>query len=441
MGILNITIPYQSSNEISYTIRCLLGEFLGLEFKINEGAVSDVEIRIDDKILIIKNHFFQEDRGANDYQLSDLPAAVIDNFLEIGNKRLPVVTLFGKNEINLDGKRIILHSDIISATFFMLSRWEEYVNPARDTHARFPATDSVAFKYGFLDRPIVNEYVEILWALLKEIGLEQKRIERSYHLVPTHDVDRPFLFTSLFQNIKLFGGFVKRGDWAELVSFCKHAIAGTDPWNTHDLFMDLSEKANVKSYFFFLPKGEDKHDGRYDLNDPKVKKLYDRIRKRGHHIGFHPSYNSYNNIELLKKEKRKLEEAVGQEMKFGRQHYLRFETPRTWQMWDECNMEWDSTMSYADCSGFRCGVCYPFPVYDIKNRKQLNLMERPLIVMEGSLLGYEKLSLNKSMEKIDKLKSQVKKYKGEFVFLYHNSSFFEGNYRTIGNSLLNHFYQ
>ena len=128
-------------------------------------------------------------------------------------------------------------------------------------------------------------------------------------------------------------------------------------------------------------------------------------------------------------------------MKFGRQHYLRFSTPRTWQIWNECSMEWDSTMSYADCSGFRCGVCYPFPVFDIENRKQLNLKERPLIVMEGSLVGYEELSLKEAKKKVDILKSEVLKYNGEFVFLYHNSSFFVSKYRNLDIQLLNHLYQ
>ena len=64
-----------------------------------------------------------------------------------------------------------------------------------------------------------------------------------------------------------------------------------------------------------------------------------------------------------------------------------------------------------------------------------------LVVMEGSLVGYEKLPLNEAKRKVDDLKSEVQKYNGEFVFLYHNSSFFEGRYRSLGIQLLNHLYK
>jgi|TARA_R110000737_G_C14599507_1_gene488858 hypothetical protein len=440
VGILIADIPSHSFEEISYTLNCLLGEFLGLEFEVFKKEITDTVIRSDKGALTINNHFFKEGVEPINFDLSFLPSKVSDDFLDFNGNQFPLLTLYGNRKIDKKGEEIILDSDIIASTFFMLSRWEEFVNPERDAHNRFPAKSSIAFKLGFLDRPVVNEYVELLWSLLETIGCSQERKIRKYKLVPTHDVDRPFLFTSWTQNIRLFGGFIKRLHLTELVDFCKYAISGIDPWDTHDLFMDLSEKANVKSYFFFLPKGKNRHDGRYDLNDPKVKLLYKKIRERGHHIGYHPSYNAYNDIDLFRKEKKELENAIDSKVEFGRQHYLRFAAPVTWQIWDKCEMNWDSTMSYADCSGFRCGVCYPFPVFDIEKRKQLNLLERPLVVMEGSLIGYEKLSLEDAKIKVDRLKDQVKKYNGEFIFLYHNSSFFEGKYRTVGIKLLHALY-
>ena len=62
-------------------------------------------------------------------------------------------------------------------------------------------------------------------------------------------------------------------------------------------------------------------------------------------------------------------------------------------------MEWDSTLSYADKEGFRCGVCYSYSVFDIISRKKLNLKERPLIVMEGSFTTYQLDITPKEMEK------------------------------------------
>ena len=61
----------------------------------------------------------------------------------------------------------------------------------------------------------------------------------------------------------------------------------------------------------------------------------------------------------------------------GRQHYLRWKTPDTAIAWDAAGLDYDSTLAFADRGGFRCGVCYEFPMYDLKNRRPLNLLQRP----------------------------------------------------------------
>lgn len=49
----------------------------------------------------------------------------------------------------MNDSTIIFYVDIIAATFFMLTRWEETLNTGRDEHDRFLATKSVAYKHGF----------------------------------------------------------------------------------------------------------------------------------------------------------------------------------------------------------------------------------------------------------------------------------------------------
>lgn len=127
------------------------------------------------------------------------------------------------------------------------------------------------------------------------------------------------------------------------------------------------------------------------------------------------------------------------DINFGRQHFLRFEVPTTWQVWEDNNMKWDSTLSYADREGFRCGVCYDFPVFNIFTRKKLKLYEKPLIVMDGSFKTYQKtISKQDMIDNLVILQNKVRKYNGTFVFLWHNSSFntatlkkYEGVYKHI----------
>ena len=66
----------------------------------------------------------------------------------------------------------------------MLSRYEEAVLLDRDDHDRFPATASIAYKTGFLDRPIIDEYVEILWVAMKRVWPLSNFVSR--RLVPNN---------------------------------------------------------------------------------------------------------------------------------------------------------------------------------------------------------------------------------------------------------------
>ena len=395
-----VRIPNNNLNERKYIIDIIFNEFLGLEYHLEIGS-KDYEIELGNKkVLIIKDTFF------NKYP-KDLEYLKLEN---IPNK--------------------IEELDIFSASFFMLTRWEEYANKNRDNHNRFPAYESLAYKQGFLDRAIVNEYVEWLKQELLRLDSSLKFKEREFELILTHDVDAPLLHSSFMHHIKAsildivqrksIKLFINRNvDYLKIKLFNKQ-----DPFDTFDYIMSLSEKVGLKSYFFFMAKGTSSYDNMYKSSDKFIKKLIKNIKKRGHFIGIHPTYNAYNNPAQFKKEKEELERSFNTKISFGREHYLRFEVPTTWQIWEDNNMEWDSTLSYADKEGFRCGVCYPYSAFNILTRKKLKLKERPLIVMEGSFATYQaNVSPVEMKKKIEGLMEQVKRYNGEFVLLWHNSSF------------------
>ena len=206
-----------------------------------------------------------------------------------------------------------------------------------------------------------------------------------------------------------------------LEQFLVYTKIKKDPYDTFDYLMELSEHIGVKSYFFL----HSSNFSRFDKNNNKyLKKIAKKILDKGHYLGYHPSYDSYNNLELFLKDKEKIENIIQHKLTVGRQHYLRFEIPITWQIWEDAKMEWDSSLNYADKEGFRCGTCYPYSVFNILKRQKLSLKERPLIVMDGNFVTYQSnLEPINIRNKIEYLIEQVKKYDGEFVFLWHNSSF------------------
>jgi hypothetical protein len=116
------------------------------------------------------------------------------------------------------------------------------------------------------------------------------------------------------------------------------------------------------------------------------------------------------------------EEGIRSPVTGGRQHYLRWKNPETWNNWELSDLAYDSTLSFAERAGFRAGTCWPYPVLDLTTCKRLSLVERPLVAMEASLLGYQSMSLADAEAKIRALVDICRRYNGEFTLLWHNST-------------------
>ena len=430
MSLVKVFLSKSGFAEKQYSLSVILKQFLGVNPTFVEHVEQYSVILLENmNRVLLKDSFFRSFNGK--YKKADLPSSATDINSKFGN----ISSLYGNGSYEVSNNEIVINCDIIASTFFMLSRWEESLDGERDVHKRFESSNSMTTKLGLLNRPIVNEYTEFLWNILVYLGYPNTRKVREFKIIPTHDVDLPKMWWSFSQFAKnLVGDLVKRRSLVNFTYTFKLGLiklfTGVDPFDTFDELMFRSEKCGVKSYFFFMSGGTSKRDNFYKVDHPFIKDLIHRIKSRQHEIGFHPSYNAYNDIEQFEKEQRKLESVSETPILFGRQHFLRFENPTTWRIWDTTGMKWDSTMSFADHVGFRCGVCYPFTVFDIIERKELQLIERPLIIMDGSLVTYQNKELEDQIKEIRELKEQVLKYNGDFVFLWHNSAFSTREWRS-----------
>ena len=325
----------------------------------------------------------------------------------VGRPLEPVPVLFGDPPARAAPDADELWVDIFGSVFFMLTRYEEMVIDERDEHGRFPAACSVAARGGFLERPIVNEYVEGLWQLLQRRWARLVRKPRSYRLVLSHDVDIPLaaMGRTASQIAKAVGAdTLLRRDPARAMRRWRsyraalNGMVVDDPYDTFDFIMDTSEQLGVRSSFNFIPRASPGPTGSlYSLEEPWIRRLLTRIADRGHEIGFHPSYGTYRDAAATAAEFDALRaaadaEGIQQSEWGGRQHYLCWENPATWQNWDDAGLSYDSTLSFADRAGFRSGVCYRYPAFNLLHGRRLRLEELPLHVMEKSLFAYMELS-------------------------------------------------
>jgi len=201
-----------------------------------------------------------------------------------------------------------------------------------------------------------------------------------------------------------------------------------DPFFTFDWIMDNSERAGVRSAFYFIcGHSGGRIDGDYDLEHPRIRALLRRIHDRGHEIGLHASYNTFRSQETLSGELNKLrrvcqEEGIQLGEVGGRQHILRFDGAVTPSVWERAGLSYDSTLGFADSSGFRCGTCVPFPLFDHAAKRTLRVIERPLICMDVPLTSawYEGRSAEEACRRMSALRRACREASGEFVLLWHN---------------------
>jgi peptidoglycan/xylan/chitin deacetylase (PgdA/CDA1 family) len=454
MAELLVRHPPGYSCERAYILGLLLDEFLGLSFESREVSGRDVSICLaseaDGPELRIADTFFQTDR--DDWlRPPSLPRQPLQTWrvpqdLHDLVKACPkqVSVLYGGQDgahfyQESADRKTWLGLDIFGSAFFMLSRYEEHCVEQRDSHGRFTVSSSTVFDATFHDTPIVNEYLEILWACLLRLFPDLVRRKRNYRVLLSHDVDRIFetresSWPSVLRNS--VGDVLKRKD----LLFAAHRIGAKyrsrkedyryEPTNTFDFIMDSAEKYNLQSAFYWIvDRGQSRYEPDYSLDMPFVRNLLQAIGGRGHELGLHASYESYDQPERIKEELQRLIETaeslkIRQNIWGGRQHYLRWRAGSTWKDWNDAGLSYDSTLTYAERVGFRCGICFEYPVFDVLGRRRLDLLERPLVAMDVSMLSddYMGLSPEASLDKLESLASVCRGFQGDLTLLWHNDS-------------------
>lgn len=314
--------------------------------------------------------------------------------------------------------------DVLAASFWMLTRYEEYLPYKADSHERFPAEESLAFKNGFLKKPVVNIWVDLLQKRIQEQYPKYKLSTKKTSYLNTLDID--IAYVSRGKNwVSFLGGLIvdilknKKDEVQMRLDFFK---TRKDTYDTYD-FIEVCAK-EVKTQFFFLLGDKSKYDLNIRHSKKCLKKLIKRLSKN-YPIGIHPSYQSNEQDERISKEIKRLRKITNLEITTSRQHFLKLEFPKTYENLIRNKIKVDYSLGFASQVGFRAGICNAYPFYNLEVEKERPLWLVPFQVMDGTLKSYLKLTPEEGIEEIKKLINEVEKVNGLFVPLWHNSSLSE----------------
>lgn len=316
---------------------------------------------------------------------------------------------------------------MFAASFFLVSRYEEYLTFQKDEHGRFPANASIAGKYGFLDQPVVNLWSQFLQQLLKDKFPSLTFHKKPFKFKPSYDIDHAWAFkhkgffrttTNLFKALITFD----RAAFAFRLNVLRGKLP--DPYHTFDHIETIAQRYNCAPIFFFL-------FGRYGIYDKNVSiksKFFQSFIKKiatKYETGIHPSYQSNINNKIVSSEINNLYSVTGKSIENSRQHYLILRFPHTYQIINELGVKHDYTMGYASQPGFRAGIAHSFLWYDLTKETTTSLTIHPFQVMDVTLKHYLKLDVPKAKERILHVLKATKEVDGEFIPLWHNNSLSE----------------
>ena len=433
----------------------LLKERFALCLKVSRadgGLQIEMPGQTSGKIVIPKeNRFFQatsSDIPCTNWPVQrNLQAPIFSTIPMPGMADAPTKLVFTRNN------DVHIAYDILGLCFWTLNRLEEINCKNLDELGRFPVSASHAYQHGYLERPIVDEWLAIL-AQAIQLCWPDKRVKKTcYELQVTHDVDRPFkyLFLSPSAVLKqIAGDLLKRKSVSlglkrfKLWFLVKLGLHHLDPYNTFNFIFDTSSTIGIKSIFFFIcGRTEPKFDADYDIKNPIIMGLITEISNRGHALGLHPSFNTYKSENLLKIEKSNLI-SVLQKLKLSnvpirsRMHYLRWDHPSTLENIRSCGIDEDFSLGYTNHAGFRCGTSHSFTPFNPISNEILSLKIQPLILMDAFVLSATDFSddINDRIRKAADIANCIKKVGGKFSILWHNSELETEEQKILYSNLL-----
>ena len=409
-----ILYSHNTSARLNYITQLLLQEQLGITFRITNNPddctnATHPVIWYDNKKPVSAQCLHLIPQGLlseSDIKIQNIEVSEY-NSITVKNKRNPAFFLQNNGDFPFD---------IFSAAFYLISRYEEYLPHSLDEYGRYSHQNSLAFRSGFLHRPLIQEWLIDFADLLKQKFPNLEFHRHAFRLQISYDIDQAWSFRGkgFWRNI---GGFLKQPSLQRL-----NVLIGKekDPFDVFDelLHLHLNKK---KQALFFFPIA--KHRSRYDKNTPPsfspLQQLIQHLHQ-SHTIGLHPSWKGGDNNDLWLQEKKELEKITGNEILSSRQHYIRFRLPETYRTLIQLGLQSDYSMGYGSINGFRASFADSFLWFDLAKNEPTSLCIFPFAFMDANSKYEQNQTASETREELLHYLKIHQSVNGLFIPIFHN---------------------
>ncbi|MEO7264358.1 MAG: polysaccharide deacetylase family protein [Ferruginibacter sp.] len=316
--------------------------------------------------------------------------------------------------------------DIFAASFYLISRYEEYLPHEKDEYGRYAYKNSLAFKETFLDIPLVNYWIRDFGLKLNAQFPLLTIKENSFSFLPTYDIDIAFAHKhkGLLRNI---GGLIMHPSLNRIKILLG---AKVDEYAAYDFLDELHKENNLAAIYFFLVASR---NSKYDKNiSPYAHGMWQLMKRHAklYKIGLHPSWRSNDDIKILQQEKKILETASNQSVTDSRQHYIQFTLPQTFEKLVEAGITDDYSMGYGSINGFRASVASSYSWYNLTTEKITSLIIHPFCFMDANSFYEQKQTAEEALDELMHYLNICKDVNGKMITIFHNQ--FLGKDKTFG---------
>ncbi|MDC6362436.1 MULTISPECIES: polysaccharide deacetylase family protein [Flavobacteriaceae] len=405
-----LIFTHKVTNRLTYTARQVFEKILGIDISFTtkvEDFIKHSGPKITYSKQPLQNEFF--------IRSNDLLFEQGINDLEIKVSEWDGVPCFFSS-----GEKSSIPFDIFSASFFLLSRYEEYLPHVKDSVGRFPVKESLAYQNNFLELPVVDLWAYKLLDALKERFPDIGASERSYSFTSIINVTTSHCYAMRGFVRSLGGVFIDLGSFrlknivkrfSVLLGFSK------DPYDNFYELVEIHKKLPIRTMFFFQFAKHSAHDKNISPNNNKFRYLIKSVADYSV-VSLSTSFLSSTNKSVLKEEKKQLGNLINKPINYSRLRYNRVSVPTTYRNLVETEFTDDFSMGYTHEIGFRAGTCTPFHFYDINMEVRQPLKVHPFTVHDYALMNYG--NKEEVFDKMDKVYQWVKQVNGNLVIVFSN---------------------
>ncbi|MFT0716235.1 polysaccharide deacetylase family protein [Flagellimonas lutimaris] len=405
-----LIFTHKVTNRLTYTAKQIFEKILGVEIGFTtkvEDFIKHSGPKMTYSKQPLQNEFFIRsndllfEQGINDLEVKISDWDGIPCFFSSGDKST-------------------IPFDVFSASFFLLSRYEEYLPHVKDSVGRFPVKESIAYQNNFLELPVVDLWAYKLLEVLKLRFPDLESREKNYRFTSIINVttSHAYAMRGIARTIGGFlldlGNFKFRNVWERFSVILR---LKKDPYDNFFELVDIHKKFPIKTMFFFQFAKHSAHDKNVSTNNNRFRNLIKSVADYSV-VSLSTSFVSTLDKNVLREEKKQLGNLINRPINYARLRYNKVNVPATYRNLVETEFTDDFSMGYTHEIGFRAGTCTPFYFYDINTEVRQPIKIHPFAMHDYALVNYK--TKDEVFEKMDRVYRLVKQVKGDFILVFSN---------------------